>query len=137
MSIFMVDKYKASGKKPATRKRRKKEVDPDDKGILYVLVFDIEGEQVIKIGLTRRNHIEDRVLEILEGFFKQYRYFPKCTPKRFSKVKNVLVSEQEMHEAFKDNAHTFSKKFGGSTEFFSGVDLDDVLEKYDEIKGRK
>lgn len=140
MSMFAVDKYKASGKKPAARKRRKrrkKEVDPDDKGILYVLVFDLDGEPVYKIGITRRNHIEDRVLEILEAFFKKYRYFPKCTPKRFSKIPQVLVAEQEMHKHFEGYSHKFDKKFGGSSEFFSGVELDSILTKYDEIKNRK
>lgn len=135
MNIFKVDKNKAS--KKTTKKRKPKEFDPKDRGILYVLAFDLDGEQVYKIGITRRDKIEDRVLEILEAFFKKYRYFPKCTPKRFSKIDNVLVAEQEMHREFEDNSHKFDKKFGGSTEFFSGISLDSILSKYDEVKERK
>lgn len=135
MSIFKVNKTKAANNNRKSRK--KKEYDEDDKGILYILVFEIDCKEIYKIGITRRANIEDRVLEILEAFFKQYRYFPKCTPKRFSKVKNVLVSEQEMHAYFSDYKYEFDKKFGGSTEFFSDIPLDSILEKYDEIKARK
>ena len=41
------------------------------KGIVYVLLFELEGKTLIKIGVTTRS-IEERVAEILVSIFQRY-----------------------------------------------------------------
>lgn len=99
------------------------------KGILYLLVLEIEDTVVYKVGMTTRD-IEDRVAEILKDYFKKYRYFPKCTPKRFTKTEDVFGKEAMMHRILKEYKFKAVKKFDGSNELFSGIELDVLLELY-------
>lgn len=106
----------------------------DDSGILYVLIIRLEcGKEIYKIGVTQRDKIEDRVAEILSSFFIKYRYFPYCYPKRFKKTKEVYAKEAELHRMFKENKYEPEFKFGGSTEFFHDVELDRILDAYENI----
>ena len=100
-------------------------------GILYVILVELEGKSLVKIGVTHRR-IEDRVAEILVGIFKKYREFPYCRPKRFTTTRDPYKKEKALHKHFAKNSYSPGKKFGGSTEFFD-VPLDDVVEVYDEI----
>lgn len=100
-------------------------------GILYVILVELDGKSLVKIGVTHRR-IEDRVSEILVGIFKKYREFPYCRPKRFSVTRDTYKKEKLLHKHFSDYSYTPSKKFGGSTEFFD-IPLDDVVKFYDEI----
>lgn len=109
----------------------KKEI-ASDSGILYVLILDIDGETVYKIGVTKRQ-IFDRVSEIVLSFYHKYRYFPYCKPKRFKTVENVYEKEANMHRALKEYKYTPINQFSGSTECFSGLDLDVVLEVYERV----
>jgi hypothetical protein len=61
----------------------------DTSGILYVLIIRLEDKELIKIGVTQRDKVEDRVAEILISIWKRYRIFPECYPKRFRKVSYV------------------------------------------------
>lgn len=114
---------------PIVKIARVKSTAKDDLAILYLLVFELEGKELVKIGITTRN-IEDRVTEILLAIFKKYRVFPYCRPKRFRKTTDVLKKEAELHRQFADRRYNFSKKFGGSTEFFD-VPLDEVVTAYE------
>ena len=100
-------------------------------GILYVVYFELDGKQLVKIGVTARC-IEDRVSEILVSVFKKYREFPYCRPKRFRTTDNVYTKETQLHQHFKEYRYTPVKKFSGSTEFFD-VPLEDVVEVYDSM----
>ena len=51
----------------------------EDVGILYLVYFELDGKQLVKIGVTART-IEERVSEILISIFKKYREFPYCKP---------------------------------------------------------
>lgn len=104
-------------------------------GILYILVFDIEGKQLVKIGITKRR-MEDRVLEILLAIFQKYRVFPKCDPRRFTRTDDYAAKEKQLHKLFKDRSYRPSKKFGGYTEFFD-VPVDEVCAAYDAIVEKK
>jgi len=103
----------------------------EDVGILYIVYFELEEKQLVKIGVTTRN-IEDRVSEILVSIFKKYREFPYCRPKRFRKTGNVYEKEAQLHRYFKERNYEPKNKFSGSTEFFD-VPLDEVVEVYEQL----
>lgn len=103
----------------------------EDVGTLYLVLFELEGKELVKIGVTSRN-IEDRVAEILVSIFKKYREFPRAYPKRFRKVPNVYEKEAMLHKHFKDLNYKTEKKFSGSTEFFE-VPLDDAVVVYESL----
>lgn len=100
-------------------------------GIVYVLLVEMEGKSLVKIGVTTRS-IEERVVEILTSAFKVYREFFYCKPKRFKKTVDIYEKEAELHKAFDRYRYKPSKKFGGSSEFFD-VPLDEVVVKYDAM----
>lgn len=102
-----------------------------ENGILYVVQFNLEDKELVKIGVTSRT-IEDRVSEILVSIFGKYREFPYCRPKRFRKTEDMYGKESILHEYFKDRRYTTSKKFSGSTEFFD-VPLEEVVEVYEKL----
>jgi hypothetical protein len=108
-----------------------------DVGIVYVLEITLDTGPVVKIGMTNRDSVYDRVLEILLAMGKKYRYFPRCYVARFTKVDKPLEVEKELHEHFKEYSVELEHSFGGSTEFFN-VPIELVKEKYDEmVKDRK
>ncbi len=103
----------------------------DNSGILYVLVVRLDcGTEVYKVGVTKRK-IEERVAEILTSFWLSYRYFPYCYPKRFKSTEEVYSKEAKMHKELEEFSYKFDKRFGGHTEFFSGVELEKILEIYE------
>lgn len=116
------------------RKRKRKVKDKPKSGILYVLLFELEGKQLVKIGITSRK-MEDRVLEIIEAIFQKYRVFPMCNPRRFTRTEDYAAKERQLHKMFKEYSFKPSKKFGGYTEFFD-VPVDKVVEAYDELVKR-
>lgn len=102
-------------------------------GIVYLLVIRLEDDtEVYKIGVTTRK-IQERVGEILASFWTQYRYFPYCKPKRFRSTNDIFEKEAKIHKELAEFSYEFDKKFGGSSEFFSGVALDKVIEIYERI----
>lgn len=100
-------------------------------GILYLLVFELEGKPLVKIGVTTRT-IEERTTEILVGIFKKYRVFPYCKPKRFRTTEMVYEKEAQLHKFFSVHKYSTQHKFGGSTEFFD-IPIDDVVKVYEEL----
>lgn len=103
------------------------------RGILYILVMDIDGEVVYKVGVTQRDKIEDRVCEILASFFKSYRYFCWVRPKRFKKTDDVYEKEAKMHKYLSEYQYTSEKKFSGNSEIFHGINLDILVDLYEDI----
>ena len=103
----------------------------EDPGILYVALFELEGKDLVKIGITRRT-VERRMSDILVSIFKRYRVFPRCVPKRFRKVGNVLEKESILHKYFSNFKYVTEHKFSGSTEFFD-ISLDDAVEAYEKL----
>ena len=104
----------------------------EDEGILYLIEMDVDGKRVVKIGLTRRPTIDDRLAEIALAHFKAYRQINYMRPKRFRKTCNVLQKEQLLLAYFADRKYTSEKPFGGSTELVD-VDIMEVVKKYEEI----
>ena len=114
-----------------TKRRRVAKKDSTE-GILYVLLIELGEDTVVKIGLTRRRDIADRVAEILTSVFRRWRYFPKCTPKRFTWTTNVAGKEKALHKLFKHSRYKSTHKFSGSTECFT-VDVDTAIAAYDKL----
>ena len=119
------------------KKLTPKEPIPADSraGILYILVIKIEDTTLVKVGVTCRKKVEERVCEILTSMWKRYRVFPECTVKRFTKVSAVYEKEGLIHSRLSADRYETKYKFSGSTEFFS-TEVDKVLKIYDEITGR-
>ena len=112
----------------------KTDIEDESAGILYILYIRLEdGTEVQKIGVTQRPKIQERVVEILASFFMSFRYFPYCYPKRFKTTSDVYKKEAMMHTYYKEYSHEFEKRFGGSTEFFTIEDLDDLLSVYARV----
>ena len=108
-----------------TRKSKK------ESGILYVLLVELEGKSLVKIGVTHRK-IEDRVVEILVSIFSKYRAFPYCRPKRFRRTNDIYKKEKTLHKLFEKHRYKTTKKFSGHTEFFD-VPLEDVVDAYEKL----
>ena len=103
-----------------------------DKGILYILSICLEDEDIVKVGVTCRNRVEDRIEEILRSIFKVYRYYPYCYPKRFRTVDNVYEKEARLHKQLEDYKYSVNKAINGYTEFFK-VDLNVVVKMYEDL----
>ena len=93
---------------------------PQDSGIVYLLDIEVDGKQVTKIGMSKRE-ITDRVPEILVAYFKVYRYFPYCKPMKFTKTLDPLAKEQILLEYFKEYKYESLLPFSGCQEL---VDVD-------------
>lgn len=99
-------------------------------GLLYILQFNIDGRLVVKIGITTRSDISERVCEILTAMFKCYRRFWYCYPKRFRKVTDPYDKEQVLLKWFADRKADLGVKFAGSSEFVD-VPLEEVVAAYE------
>ena len=104
----------------------------EDEGILYLIEMDVDGKRVVKIGLTRRATIDERLAEIALAHFKAYRQINYMRPKRFRKTSNVLQKEQLLLGYFSSRRYVSEKPFTGHTELVD-VDIMEVVEKYEEI----
>jgi len=102
------------------------------KGILYVLRISIEGKELVKVGVTCRDKIEDRVCEILVSIWKKYRIFPELYVKRYRTVDNVYGNETKLHKELEEYRYKTLHRFSGSTEVFD-VSLDLVVEAYERL----
>lgn len=103
-------------------------------GIVYIfkMILD-DGTIVYKIGITSRDSVEDRLAEVLIGFFKVYRYIPRTTVKKCSRCKCPADVEKQLHGEYAQYLYGFDKVFGGFSEFVSGVDEDELIKRYNEL----
>lgn len=108
----------------------KKEVAQE--GILYILLIKIEDKELIKVGVTCRPKVEDRITEILVSIWKKYRIFPELYPKRYKKTTEVYKKEALLHNILKQYRYSTKHKFSGNTEMFD-VPLDTVVKLYDKL----
>ena len=99
-------------------------------GIVYILQIEIEDKQLVKIGVTLDNKVENRITDILVSIWKRYRIFPKTYVKRYKKFDKPYEIETVLHKYFKDYKYETAHKFSGSTEIFN-IELDIVVEAYE------
>lgn len=104
----------------------------EDEGILYLIEMDVDGKRVVKIGLTRRPTIDERLAEIALAHFKAYRQINYMRPKRFRKTSNVLQKEQLLLAYFANRRYESALPFTGHTELVD-VDIMEAVKKYEEI----
>ena len=115
-------------------KKTTKKILSEHDGIVYILILEIGGETVYKIGVTQRN-IEERVVEILTSFWRKYRYFPRCETKRFKSTTDIFSKEAALHYHFDKVRYTPEHKTDGSNEFFQIEDLEYLLDVYSRCLG--
>lgn len=108
-----------------------KEITRQD-GILYILRIRLEDKNLVKVGVTCRDKVEDRVCEILTSVWKKYRIFPETYVKRFKVVTDVYSKESKMHKLLEEYSYKTEHRFSGSTEMFD-VHLDVVVDCYDKV----
>jgi hypothetical protein len=109
---------------------RKEEVD-SDRGMIYIIKMVLDdGDIVYKVGLTKREKIQDRLGEVVISFFNAYRYIPRTTVKRFRITDGCYSKEAKLHRELKEHRYKFKTKFCGSTEFFK-CDEETVITAYD------
>jgi hypothetical protein len=104
-------------------------VKKDSGGIVYILIMEIEGDTVYKIGITTRK-VEERVCEIITSFWKKYRYFPRTETKRFKTTTGIFDKEAALHSHFSNCRYKPKYKTDGSEELFVIDDLDYLLDVY-------
>ena len=102
------------------------------KGMLYVLRISMEGKELVKVGVTCRDKVEDRICEILVSVWKRYRVFPELYVKRYRVVDNVYGKEARLHKELDEYRYKTLHKFSGSTEMFD-VSMDVVVEAYERL----
>ena len=104
------------------------------RGMVYVFKMILDEDVVVyKVGITSRDRIEERLGEVLMSFFTQYRYVPRTTVKRFRKVDNPKGIEGKLHKLLEEYRYCSEKVFSGCTEFFHGIEEDELLRMYDEV----
>jgi|WetSurMetagenome_2_1015567.scaffolds.fasta_scaffold09758_3 hypothetical protein len=99
-------------------------------GMVYVLLIDLENTTVVKIGVTARPKIEDRVCEVLKSIYTRYRYFPYTYTKRFTQTTDIYAKEADLHYHFNNVRYTPDKPFDGSTEIFMIKDINYLVDIY-------
>jgi len=114
-----------------------KKLDDIEKGenkIVYIIkIQTVEGQLLYKIGVTTEGRHIDRLMEILKGYFTQYRYTPYAKLVRFRVFEDAYSIEHMLHDKYKTNNYKFDKKFCGSTEFFQIDDECKFIEDYDRV----
>ena len=103
----------------------------DARDTLYLLEMEVEGERMLKIGITSKK-FEERLQSIAMSIYNKHRYVPWIRPKRFRKVDSALVKEQKLLEYFKEYKFETEKQWGGYTETIQ-LDMDIVVEAYEKV----
>lgn len=103
-----------------------------DRGILYVLLIDLEDKTLVKVGVTTRSKVEERVVEVLTSIWKSYRRFPSCYIKRFRTVPDVYSKEAALHKFLEEYRYETEHKFSGYTEMFD-IPPDMVVNSYESM----
>ena len=114
--------------------KTKKVKTKSDTGRVYVLRVTLDdGTIVHKVGMCHSSRSNDRMMEILNGFHTVYRYVPMCKLRRDREFVTPHLVEKHLHSLLKDLSYKFDKKFGGSTEFFSEICEDTLLDYIDSF----
>jgi len=118
----------------SSKKSKKKEYPRKKDGMVYLIKMVLDdGTVIVKIGITTRRSIVERLAENVIGFFTCYRYIPRTTVKRHKRTPYYTEIEAYLHKVFEKSNYKFDKKFGGSTEYFEIEDMDGLLYGYDEV----
>ena len=134
MSFLKVGADGKATNRRTSKKSKKKEYPRKKDGMVYLIKMVLDcGKVIVKIGITTRRSIVERLAENVIGFFNTYRYIPRTTVKRHSRTPYYTEVEAYLHKVYEKDNHKFSKKFGGSTEYFEIEDIDGLVYGYDEV----
>ena len=116
-------------------KTNKKAIVNEDK-VVYIFKFTLRrGDDIFKVGITKRDDVTQRFGEVVIAFFTKHRYVPNSSIKRFSRCTNAEDAEKQLLSMFEQV--NFITKFNGYSEFVY-ADEDELIEAYDKIvKGKK
>ena len=110
--------------------------DKNEANISRVYIFRIvldDGTVLHKIGKSSGTSSKVRLLSVLDSFFNAYRYIPRSSIRRDKRTLCPFALEGHMHKMLEEYSYKFDKKFSGSTEFFSDLDEEVLLEYFDEM----
>ncbi len=111
------------------RKKRK------DHNRLYLMRFEFPEYDgfVYKIGKASGSSAKNRMLNIVGSYFDAHRLTPVVKIVRDREVVDgVFDKETALHKHFKEHSFKPDKKFSGSTEFFAGVEEEELIARYEE-----
>ena len=111
----------------------KNSLKKDREGRVYVFKLELNECVVYKVGICGVDRAYKRFFEVLEAFHKVYRYVPKAKMLKFKKFHNARLVEKHLHEELKEYNYRFDKRFNGSTEFFTEIDVDYLLTYIEEF----
>ena len=100
----------------------------DTEGRVYVFELILGNVTVYKVGICHTDRVVDRFMEVLKGFFTVYRFIPEARILKYRKFEKPLLIEKHLHKELEEYRYRFSKRFDGSTEFFTDIDIDYLLE---------
>lgn len=103
-------------------------------GIVYLIKMELDcGTTVIKIGVTGRKFVVERLSENLMSFFQKFRYVPRTTMLKFSRCGDYFGAETALHKMYVDTKFSFEEEFQGCTEYFCIKDEEKLKDDYDKI----
>ena len=103
----------------------KKELVVGKNGYLYVILLENEIESFIKVGITARPTLSERLWEISS----ETTYDVSTLYSANGDLWDIYQKEQKIHKKFSAYKHIPSIKFGGYTECYSKKALQDILEE--------
>lgn len=114
--------------------KKKKEYPRKKDAMVYLIKMVLDcGKTVVKIGITTRKSIHDRLMENVLAFFMTYRYIPRTSVKKFSRTPYYTEVEAYLHRTYKEKQTVFEKQFQGWTEYFDVEDIDELVATYEMV----
>ena len=107
-------------------------------GRVYLFEFILDDNTLVyKVGMVNSDsmsRVTDRLMEVLRSFFMTYRYIPRSRIVKAKKYKIPYIVENHFHSLLDDIKYSFDKKFDGSNEFFTDLDVDMFKEYMDTFE---
>ncbi len=144
--MFLAVNKKGSTVKTHTKKGSKKASKRTyASGIVYLIKMELDcGTTVIKIGVTGRKYIAERLAEVTLAFFQEFRYIPRTSVLKMTRCVDYYGAETALHHMYKECNYDFGCKFQGSTEYHIiedeeklKADYVEVLSKFQEKPSKK
>ncbi len=107
-------------------------------GRVYIFELVMEDSTIVhKVGMVNSDsmsRVTDRLMEVLRSFFMQYRYVPKSRIVKAKKFRVPYYVETHLHKLLDDISYKFGKKFDGCREFFTDLDVDELVSYLDSFQ---
>lgn len=110
--------------------RGRRKPKPQLNGEVYLLLIELDGTSVIKIGTTNRSALK-RMLEIAEVIHASYKFIPKMQILANERIHNNYVVEAALLEKLKKYRYNPLIEFEGCSELVK-CDITEVMLSYRE-----